>query len=85
MTLFNIEKKSESEVAQSCLTLCDPMDCSPPGSSIHGILHARVLEWVAISFSRRKYYLILGTSLKVLNPMQSHEGLEFQQINFEEM
>ena len=42
----------ESEVAQSCPTLCDPMDCSPPGSSIHGILQARILEWVAISFSR---------------------------------
>ena len=40
------------EVAQSCLTLCNPMDCSPPGSSIHGIFQARVLEWVAISFSR---------------------------------
>ena len=44
--------ESESEVAQSCLTLCDPMDCSPPGSSVHGILQARILEWVAISFSR---------------------------------
>ena len=41
-----------SEVAQSCPTLCNPMDCSPPGSSIHGILQARILEWVAISFSR---------------------------------
>ena len=40
------------EVAQSCPTLCNPMDCSPPGSSIHGILQARILEWVAISFSR---------------------------------
>ena len=40
-----------SEVAQSCPTLCDPMDCSLPGSSIHGIFQARVLEWVAISFS----------------------------------
>ena len=39
-------------VAQLCLTLCDPMDCSPPGSSAHGILQARVLEWVAIPFSR---------------------------------
>ena len=39
-------------VAQLCLTLCDPMDCSPPGSSAHGILQARVLEWVAILFSR---------------------------------
>ena len=40
------------EVAQSCPTLCDPVDCSPPGSSVHGILQARILEWVAISFSR---------------------------------
>ena len=37
---------------QLCLTLCDPMDCSLPGFSVHGILQARVLEWVAISFSR---------------------------------
>ena len=43
--------KSESEVAQSCSTLRDPMDCSPPGSSIHGIFQARVLEWGAIAFS----------------------------------
>ena len=43
---------SEGEVTQSCPTLCDPMNCSLPGSSIHGILQARVLEWVAISFSR---------------------------------
>ena len=43
--------KSESEVAQSCLTLSDPMDCSLPGSSIHGIFQARVLEWGAITFS----------------------------------
>ena len=43
--------KSESEVAQSCPTLCDPMDCSPSGSSIHGTLQARVLEWGAIAFS----------------------------------
>ena len=46
-----MQVKSESEVAQSCLTLSDPMDCSPPGSSIHGIFHARVLEWGAIAFS----------------------------------
>ena len=45
-------KESESEVAQLCPTLCDPMDSSLPGSSLHGILQARVLEWVAISFSR---------------------------------
>ena len=44
--------KVKSEVAQSCPTLSDPMDCSPPGSSVYGILQARVLEWVAIPFSR---------------------------------
>ena len=43
--------KSESEVAQSCLTLSDPMDCSLPGSSIQGIIQAKVLEWGAIAFS----------------------------------
>ena len=43
--------KSESEVAQSCPTLIDPMDCSLPGSSVHGIFQARVLEWGAITFS----------------------------------
>ena len=43
--------KSESEAAQLCPTLRDPMDCSPPGSSIHGIFQARVLEWGAIAFS----------------------------------
>ena len=42
---------TKSEVAQSCLTLSDSMDCSPPGSSIHGIFQAKVLEWVAVSFS----------------------------------
>ena len=45
--------KSESEVAQSCPTPSDPMDCSLPGSSIHGIFQARVLEWGAIAFSNR--------------------------------
>ena len=46
------EGEGEDEVAQSCLTLCDPVDCSLPGSSVDGILQARILEWVAISFSR---------------------------------
>ena len=46
-----IKVNSESEVAQSCSTLRDPMDCSPPGSSVHGIFRARVLEWGAIAFS----------------------------------
>ena len=42
--------KSESEVAQSCPTLPNPMECSPPGSSVHGIFQARVLEWAAIVY-----------------------------------
>ena len=48
-----MEVNSESEVAQSCLTVCDPMDRSLPGSSVHGIFQTRVLEWVAIGFSVR--------------------------------
>ena len=48
---MKVESESESEVAQSCLTLSDPMDCSLPGSSIHGSFQTRVLEWVAIAFS----------------------------------
>ena len=53
-----IENLGESYVCrhaqslQQCLTLCDPMDCSLPGSSVHGILQAKILEWVAIPFSR---------------------------------
>ena len=46
------QEYTESEVSQSCPTLCNPVDCSPPGSSIHGILQTRILEWVALSFSR---------------------------------
>ena len=46
-----MKMKSESEVTQSCPTLSDPMDCSLPGSSFHGIFQARVLEWGAITFS----------------------------------
>jgi len=45
-------RMDESEVAQSCLTLCDPMDCTLTGSSVHGIFQAIVLEWIAIPFSR---------------------------------
>ena len=50
--IFVYSKKCENEVTQSCLTLCYPVDCSPPDSSVHGILLARILKWVAISFSR---------------------------------
>ena len=54
--------KHVSEVAQSCLTLSDLMDCSLPGSSAHGIFQARVLEWGAIAFSKRRYYKVLKTN-----------------------
>ena len=64
--------KSESEVSQSCLTLCDPMDCSPPGSSIHGIFQARVLEWGAIAFSALYIYL----------PLIEQSSLWCEQIRF---
>ena len=53
--------KSESEVSKLCLTLSHPMDCSLPGSPIHGIFQARVLAWAAISFSTRLSYLLLIT------------------------
>ena len=65
-----VKVKSESEVAQSCPTPSDPMDCSPPGSSIHGIFWARVLGWVAIAFSiwrmRVSKYYVCGSSVLVL-------------------
>ena len=59
--------KSESEVAQSCPTLCDPMDCSLPGSTVHRIFQARVLEWGAIAVSQfikkqRHYFANKGLS-----------------------
>ena len=62
--------KRESEVAQSCPTLSNPMDCSPPGSSVHGIFQARVPEWIAIVFSNEKlklFQLKLSTSPMVRN------------------
>ena len=51
--------KTESEVAESSLTLSEPMDCGPPGSSVHGILQARVLEWGAIAFSGTQHGPVL--------------------------
>ena len=59
--------KSESEVTQSCPTLSDPMDCSPPGSSVHGIFQARVLEWGAIAFSTAQH-----TACKIDNALVSY-------------
>ena len=58
--------KSEREVAQSCLTLSNPMDCSLPGSSVHGIFQARVLEWGAIAFSEEYQSQVLFLTLGYL-------------------
>ena len=69
--------KSESEVAQSCLTLSNPIDCSLPGSSVHGILQARTLEWVAISFST------INLQKTIKNTHQKRSKLRrFRNMNF---
>ena len=57
--------KRESEVAQSCPTLSDPMDCSPPGYSIHGIFQARVLEWGAIAFSAAYHWFAVKMDFQI--------------------
>ena len=65
--------ESESEVAQSCLTLCDPMDCSPLGSSNHGIFQAGILEWGATYLVHSKFFnvnvLLLQWCLTLCHPM----------------
>ena len=60
-----VKVESESEVTQSYLTLSDPMDCSPPGSSIHGIFQATVLEWGAIAFSHSLIYFMTILLIKI--------------------
>ena len=64
----------EREVAQSCPTLCDPMDCSLPGSSVLGIFQARILEWVAISFSRGPSWPRNWTQVSHIASCLSHQG-----------
>ena len=61
-------------VAQSCLTLCDPMDCSLPDSSVHGILLARILEWVAIFFSKN---LLIYNINGILDVLQGYVSVSF--------
>ena len=78
------EVKSESEVAQLCLTLHDPMDCSLPGSSIHGIFQARVLEWGAIAFSGKSSYKSLKL-LKVFLKNISNTIHKYQVKHFEKL
>ena len=75
--------KSESEVAQSCPTLSDPMDCSLPGSSVHGIFQARVLEWGAIAISEEESQNTLNTRKNVAETKtgkQINVGLSFGEI-----
>ncbi|KAI4547965.1 hypothetical protein MG293_000295 [Ovis ammon polii] len=82
--------KGESEVTQSCLTLSDPMDCSPPGSSVHGSSQARVLEWGAIAFSShsiltatktrktpRRSPVLLGSTRELSDDMTFEEVVSF--------
>ena len=68
--------KSESEVAQSCPTLRDPMDYSPPGSSIHGIFQARVLEWGAIAFSKNGLEQVNLTQMTIISTAMGKNPLE---------
>ena len=83
---FNYMKSLKVKLlAQSCLILCDSMDCSPPGSSLHGILQARVLEWVAISFSKGSSWPrdrtpvshIPGRRFNLWATREAHEELQF--------
>ena len=69
--------KSKSEVAQSCLTLSDPMDCSLPGSSVHGILQVRVLEWGAIAFS-----ILITKEAQIKTTMRHHFSHPLKQLLF---
>ena len=75
--LQSMKAKSESEVTQSCPTLSDPMDCSPPGSSVHGIFQARVLEWgaIALALSHQE-----SPITKLLTKMNLGLVLEYQEI-----
>ena len=66
-------KEQWSEVAQSCPTLCDPVDCSLPGSSNHGILQARILEWVAISFSKEQAPFNFMTATTICSDFEAQE------------
>ena len=73
--------KSESEVAQSCPTPSDPMDCSLPGSSIHGISQARVLEWGAIAFSDSCLEPCISTMMPCNEQKKKRSSVYFQFIN----
>ena len=74
-----MKMKSEREVTELCPTLRDPMDCSPPGSSVHGIFQARVLEWGAIAFSEGKE--IVRYKSLVVSLSKLHSDLTSQESN----
>ena len=80
-----MQKKGKVSVTQSCLTLCDPTDCSSPGSSVQGILLARILEWVAISSSRLLYIMVYFITkskdkYKHFLPTAHFSGFQFQKL-----
>ena len=74
--------KTKSEVAQLCPTLSDPMDCSPPGSSIHGIFLARVLEWGAIAFSVYAEYIMRNTGLEEAQAAMKTAGNNINNLRY---
>ena len=88
---YNLRVKVKVLVAQLCPTLCNSMDCSPPGSSVHGISQARILEWVAISFSREsswprhqiQVFHIAGRFFTVWATKEAH-NLRIDKVNTEE-
>ena len=75
-----VKVKSENEVAQLCPTPSDPIDCSPPGSSVHGIFQARVLEWVATAFSKIYICILFSISLILLLLMDSPKLKDYYAI-----
>ena len=85
-TWNSVYQFSDSEVTQLCPTLCDPMDCSPPGSSIHGILQSTILEWVVISFSRgsswpRDWTQVSRSAGRRFNLWATREAHQFSSIH----
>ena len=72
--------KSQSEVAQSCPTLSDPMDCSPPGSSVHGTFQARALEWGALPSPRAARYLNIPPSVPSASQKQANKQQKILQL-----
>ena len=75
-----------AKLVQLCLTPCDPVDCSPPGSSVHGIFQARVLEWVAIAFSDMEYYSAIkgrkfATMWMNLNGNMLHTNIQLMEFS----